>query len=332
MNREIFLHIKNQQFHVVIPFHLYKDKYMSKPNENAFDQIPKNIERSLLLKQIIRYTEIDMSLYYILIEINCNIVIENVIITVKNTDSLTIKDSVNSEDSYTLDKSNHRFNEDDTINSIVSKIINEHEQSSISRSSKIESIPYDKSYRGRDVSNRSHVISSYRQSTKDEYIEPSIKRVVSDFKYEPLKTSPKTYISESTRNYQPSTPTHSSIKKREIVSPEDYKDRSDNIRQNKRKFVYEQIDNEHQIDTVGLYAKQDNGNIYIQDSNSIRPTSSHILFKEISYDKLMQAKYIIKGYFSINKCVLSDKSGLIIINNIDIDDFMKQIKSVMIII
>jgi hypothetical protein len=284
VDEDLYLHIKDINHYTVITFYLSKDRYMSVANENAFDSLPKNIERSLISKKIIECIEIDFNIYYILHDIKCDIKIYDIMVTVKNTNkSEDIETSSSISRSSSTSRHDYRFNEDDSTSETLSTIM----KPSSTRS-------------------RTPSISSESRLDKDDY---------------------KLYIAESTRSSY-STPTYSGIKKREYVSPEDYKARTETIRSVKRKFKFEEYnsaDTSISYNLIGLFAKEDNGNIYIYDGNNGRLTSNHRLFKQVPKDKLMQAKYIIKGYFNLNTCVLSEKTGLITINNITMDEFIEQI-------
>ena len=62
VDEDLYLHIKDINHYTVITFYLSKDRYMSVASENAFDSLPKNIERSLISKKIIECIEIDFNI------------------------------------------------------------------------------------------------------------------------------------------------------------------------------------------------------------------------------------------------------------------------------
>ena len=350
IGNEIFLQIDNENFQSSITFYWDGEQYISDPNETGFDKVPKNIERILLLKNIIKYIEKDINIYYILIDIHCETMIGDSIISIQHDKRQKIEDTQSSIDrSSTIAESSYKFNEEDTTESIVSKLMSNYGRSSRSSISGLSidgshrslkkrdtesSYSYDTKYTDRDISERSYPHSSYSKVKTIEEKAKLSKEIKSEFKFTPMDKF-KPYISESSRNYQPSTPTQSITKKRDNISPDDYKDRTDKFRNIKRKFVFEEFINDEFLDEselIGLYAKQDNGNVYIYDDNSSRINSSFTLIKKVHINKLLQAKYIIKGYFSLNTCVMTEKSGLIVVNNIDINDFINQISPALVIL
>ena len=343
---EIFLHIENENSCFYIPFYWKTDKYISKPNEPKMDTIPRSVDRGLISKNIIKCIYEGNETYYILEDINCHTVINDYIISISEIELPDI--DINKYDdkkssitkSTTVTSSTHRFDQDDTTESIVSKLMSQSNRSYMGRTNIQDDTlsRYSRDTRDtrdtRDIDDtRKYVVKPSPYVYKSMYENTRIDTNIPERQNGQISSKPKLYVASPVKQSTPKTPDTTTIKKRIYESPADYKSRYDIPRDIKRKFVYEKFTNPNILDiseSVELYAKQDRGNIYIFDSNHVRAGTEDITIAKIDKNKLRQAKFIIKGYFNLNTCTLSESTGLIIINNISLDDFSKQISSLLV--
>ena len=320
-DEKIFLHIKNDDIYLILDFVYDEGEYYFKETEYVVNKMPRMIDRILLSRNIIEYIMEQQCVYYKLNKRDIKLSeFQTNIFTCKSENKLTELEILENHDP--MDSA-----------STISHI----------------------SYRSRNK-----VIKSSKLDQTDNLIteieqEPILERLIKPYVSIPSRVSELSSSTTSTGVTTPtksirdksvsstvssiySTPTDTMTKRKDILSPEDYMQRSANIKKVRKSFTFtEYIDDRHDRqnrskDYVKLFANQEGSDVHVHEENSFKLTAfkTYKLIKEVHKDKVEQTKFIIKGLFYIDKCMLSERTGTLIISNIKIEDFIKQIAPVLV--
>ena len=331
MSDNIYLHVKNESQYFILEFNKYKNMYLYIENDEMTKLFPKQLERLLIIKQIIYLAVDNNTILYKLLKIDVKYVDGNInIFACDSPDKLSdahileFYDPMDSVSTISID-------EKSVFSEFISKskdkeVIPTEEDKSTKLSTPTKTTSKMTFYSVADTEDKSSV------SSTDGYKDTSSSRT-----YVSNLTRPSSSFSTPTKVSVPISDRSHSINSTNIDSPEDYIDRSINIKKVKKTFRFTEVSDESYVrvsNTIRLFANQEGKDVHVNEENSykINAFKTYRLIKKVNREKIEQTKFMIKGLFNINKSMLSDRTGTLIISNITLDEFMEHISSSLILL